>query len=119
MSTRALLGGHVKISFCPQCRSGELPPVSFAALTRQRLRWAIGWDQVTLLHAPKIWGSGLPCATKAGMYYLLPLRWALLFATTLNALVAPLVSAWWARRELTRAPSGLVSHVFTRFGVTR
>ena len=43
---RALLG-RVKIRFCPEARSGELPPASFSALWRQRLRWAIGWDQAS------------------------------------------------------------------------
>jgi cellulose synthase/poly-beta-1,6-N-acetylglucosamine synthase-like glycosyltransferase len=46
LSTRALLSGRVRIRFEPRCRSGELPPASFQALYRQRLRWALGWDQV-------------------------------------------------------------------------
>ena len=97
LSTRALLGGTVKISFCPECRSGELPPATFFDLYRQRLRWALGWDQVTLQHASAIWTADkLHCFEKAGMYYILPLRWGLLFSATLNALVAPLVASIWA-----------------------
>jgi cellulose synthase/poly-beta-1,6-N-acetylglucosamine synthase-like glycosyltransferase len=46
LSTRAMLGGRVTISFCPECRSGELPPATFTARYKQRLRWALGWDQV-------------------------------------------------------------------------
>ena len=48
LSTRAMLGGRVKISFCPECRSDELPPATLLALYRQRLRWALGWDQFVL-----------------------------------------------------------------------
>ena len=55
LSTRALLGGRVTIRFEPRCRSGELPPATFRALYRQRLRWALGWDQVTLQHCSTIW----------------------------------------------------------------
>ena len=43
LSVRVLLG-DIKIRFCPESRSGELPPKSFKALWRQRLRWEIGWD---------------------------------------------------------------------------
>jgi len=92
-SRRALLGGKVKISFCPECRSGELPPASFLDLYKQRLRWALGWDQVTLQHMKSIPGAPLRCAEKFGLYYILPLRWGLLFSATLNALIAPLVAS--------------------------
>jgi len=96
LSTRALLGGQVKISFCPDCRSGELPPATFCDLYKQRLRWALGWDQVTLQHGSSIWSARLGCLEKAGMYYILPLRWGLLFSATLNALIAPLVASAYA-----------------------
>ena len=50
------------------------------------------------------------------MYYLLPLRWALLFATVLNALVAPAVAAWWAGGLLTLcAASPWIAEQITRF----
>ena len=35
-------------AFCAESRSGELSPSDLGSLYRQRLRWAIGWDQVTL-----------------------------------------------------------------------
>lgn len=95
LSTRAMLGGKVTISFCPECRSGELPPATFLALYKQRLRWALGWDQVTLQHMSSIWKANIHAAQKWGLYYLLPLRWALLFSATLNALITPLVSGIW------------------------
>jgi len=36
-----------KIDFCPEARSGELVPGSLKALYKQRLRWALGWDQIS------------------------------------------------------------------------
>ena len=95
LSTRAMLGGKVTISFCPECRSGELPPATFGALYKQRLRWALGWDQVTLQHMSSIWKANINYYQKLGLYYMLPLRWALLFSATLNALITPLVSGIW------------------------
>ena len=46
LSRRMMRHGY-RIGLCPTARSGELPPDGFGALWRQRLRWAIGWDQVT------------------------------------------------------------------------
>merc|ERR1711976_765055 len=37
-----------KIDFCPEARSGELVPGDMKALYKQRLRWAMGWDQVSM-----------------------------------------------------------------------
>ena len=86
----------MRISFCPESRSGELPPATFVALYKQRLRWALGWDQVTIQHTRHIWtNTYFTCAQKFGFYWLLPLRWALLFSATLNALVTPLVTAFF------------------------
>ena len=95
LSTRALLGGSATIRFEPRCRSGELPPASFSALYRQRLRWALGWDQVTLQHMPAIWNARLPCGQKLGLTYILPLRWGILLSATLNALLTPVVAFWY------------------------
>ena len=46
VSARALLDGH-RVGFCPKARSGELAPAGARALTAQRLRWFMGWEQVT------------------------------------------------------------------------
>ena len=45
--SRRLLHHGFHIGLSPQARSGELAPASWRALWRQRLRWAIGWDQIT------------------------------------------------------------------------
>ena len=46
VSARAMLTNH-NIAFCAESRSGELSPSDLGSLYRQRLRWAIGWDQAT------------------------------------------------------------------------
>ena len=46
VSARALLDGH-RIGFWPKARSGELAPLGYRALVSQRLRWFMGWEQVT------------------------------------------------------------------------
>jgi len=90
LSTRAMLR-RVRIRFCPEARSGELPPATFLALYRQRLRWALGWDQVTIQHFRSIGSSDLSCREKASLYWILPMRWLILFSATLNAIVTPVV----------------------------
>lgn len=47
LSSRAIFDG-ARLRFCPEARSTELPTHDFAALWRQRRRWAIGWDQVAI-----------------------------------------------------------------------
>ena len=44
--SRRLLHQGVRLELCPEAISAELPPASLRALYRQRLRWAVGWDQV-------------------------------------------------------------------------
>lgn len=46
LSARVLLSGK-RIVFCPEARSGELSPAGTRALIAQRLRWFMGWEQVT------------------------------------------------------------------------
>lgn len=46
LSARVILDGH-RIVFCPYARSGELSPAGIPSLLKQRLRWFIGWEQVT------------------------------------------------------------------------
>lgn len=91
LSVRVLLG-DVKIRFCPESRSGELPPKSFRALWRQRLRWEIGWDQVTMQHFDDIKRSSLSCRKKASLYYWLPWRWLMLTTAAINSFATPLLS---------------------------
>jgi len=87
-----VLLGRVRIRFCPEARSGELPPRSFGAFYKQRLRWATGWDQVTIEHFRGIFCSRLSCCHTLGMLYLLPMRWLLVLTAIFNACVAPALS---------------------------
>jgi len=72
---RAVLDLGFTFSFLPECCSGELLPSSLAALWHQRLRWAMGWDQVTLRHTQRFLTAHLPLRRKLGLYYIFVFRW--------------------------------------------
>jgi len=94
-SIRAMLK-RARIEFCPESRSGELAPPSCTALFKQRLRWAMGWDQVTFMHMKAVSRSkDLNCCRKFGMFYMLPARWALLFFSLVGVVSGTVVSGWW------------------------
>lgn len=92
VSARALLDGH-RIGFCPKARSGELAPAGPRALISQRLRWFMGWEQVTHAYYWKVFVSGLSLRAKAGFCYLFHLRWLLLFAAALAAVINPVITS--------------------------
>ena len=92
VSARALLDGHV-ITFCPEARSGELSPAGTRALVAQRLRWFMGWEQVTTKYYWKCFFTGLALHRKIGFCYLFHLRWLLLLAAVLAAVVNPVVTS--------------------------
>jgi cellulose synthase/poly-beta-1,6-N-acetylglucosamine synthase-like glycosyltransferase len=52
-SVRAMLKGHT-IIVAPWARIHELCPSTIGIFLRQRLRWAVGWEQVTWSKTPKI-----------------------------------------------------------------
>ena len=56
MTVRALSKGH-RIAFVPWARVGEMCPVSFAAFYKQRLRWAMGWEQCTFRRMVAVFNS--------------------------------------------------------------
>jgi biofilm PGA synthesis N-glycosyltransferase PgaC len=88
VSARVLLDGQV-VSFCPEARSGELAPANARALIAQRLRWFMGWEQVTHKYYWRVFFSGLPLHRKLGFCYLFHLRWILLLAAVLAAVINP------------------------------
>ena len=92
VSARALLDGHI-ITFCPAARSGELSPAGGRALAAQRLRWFMGWEQVTTKYYWRIFFSGLPAHRKLGFCYLFHLRWLLLLAAVLAAVINPVLTS--------------------------
>jgi cellulose synthase/poly-beta-1,6-N-acetylglucosamine synthase-like glycosyltransferase len=46
LTIRALLRGHT-IDFVPWAQVGEMCPANYRGFYKQRLRWAMGWEQVT------------------------------------------------------------------------
>jgi len=94
LSARTLLSGTAKIRFCPEARSGELPPASFSALYKQRMRWAIGWDQVTMQHFRRISRAPLHPCRKLSLYYILPMRWLLLTLSLITVFGVPFMAVW-------------------------
>lgn len=89
-ATRAILKNK-RIRFCPEARSGELAPSSLGALYRQRLRWAMGWEQVTLHHIGEVRRARISCGRKLGLIYILPMRWLLAFLSVVAAIVTPIL----------------------------
>eukprot|EP00930_Biecheleria_cincta_P071669 TRINITY_DN59135_c0_g1_i1.p1 TRINITY_DN59135_c0_g1~~TRINITY_DN59135_c0_g1_i1.p1 ORF type:complete len:560 (-),score=84.74 TRINITY_DN59135_c0_g1_i1:178-1857(-) len=76
-SARAIMQHGFTLTFLPESRSGELLPANLMAFWTQRLRWAMGWDQVTLRYAKVFWkNSVLSLRRKVGLYYIFVCRWA-------------------------------------------
>jgi len=92
VSARVLLDGH-RVGFCPKARSGELSPAGTRALVAQRLRWFMGWEQVTHKYYWQVLGASLSCRRKTGFCYLFHLRWFLLFAAVLAAVINPVITS--------------------------
>ena len=85
-----LLDG-LTMSFCPEARSGELAPAGARALIAQRLRWFMGWEQVTTKYYWRVFWTSLSLHRKLGFCYLFHLRWLLLLAAVLAAVINPLL----------------------------
>ncbi|KAG8469417.1 hypothetical protein KFE25_005872 [Diacronema lutheri] len=90
LATRLILKNK-RIRFCPEARSGELAPSSLVALYKQRLRWAMGWEQVTLHHIGQVGKARISCWRKLGLVYILPMRWLLAFVSVVAAIVTPIL----------------------------
>jgi len=118
-SVRAILNHRFKFSFIPECRSGELAPAGMAALWKQRLRWAMGWDQVTLFHAPGF--KMAPLRLCCGLYYLFVMRWLSNFCVVVVLVfnsAAGLVGAYRAAHGLgPLAPPTVVALQTFSFGL--
>jgi len=56
VSIRALSLGHT-IQFVPWASVGELCPATLEGFYRQRLRWSMGWEQVTLARANMLFSA--------------------------------------------------------------
>ena len=70
LSVRAMLSGH-RIMLAPWARVGEVCPSGLRAFVRQRLRWGVGWEQVTMRMVPKTLASSLGTSRKLQILALL------------------------------------------------
>jgi cellulose synthase/poly-beta-1,6-N-acetylglucosamine synthase-like glycosyltransferase/GGDEF domain-containing protein len=90
-SMRALVRGR-KIISDPYLVSRELAPETMAALTRQRLRWAQGWFQISMKWViPALRSRHLSLRQKAGMMQLLAWREAYPW---ISMQILPLIAYW-------------------------
>jgi cellulose synthase/poly-beta-1,6-N-acetylglucosamine synthase-like glycosyltransferase len=104
MAIQQLLDGR-KIEFCAESRSGELAPMSCAAMWKQRLRWTIGWDETSLKHGGAFTDSGrLSCRARFGLIWTFLVRWVMTVLTVGAVYVGfpvtmrwSLTSAHWGR----------------------
>ena len=77
--------------------SRELATTTFEQVWNQRLRWAQGWFQVTMMHAVRVWRSpGLTLRQKFGASYLLGYREVYPW---LSLQIFPLVAYWLSRGD--------------------
>jgi cellulose synthase/poly-beta-1,6-N-acetylglucosamine synthase-like glycosyltransferase len=90
VSVRMLLERH-SIDFCPEARSGELAPVSLQALFKQRLRWAIGWDEVSLQLFQKVTKSDAQGTRKLAVSYVCWSRWFMQVVGLVAGIATPLL----------------------------
>lgn len=91
-SIRAVVRGR-RIVSDPYLVSRELAPETLAALTRQRLRWAQGWLQISMKWTgPALRARSLTLRQKLGMLQLLAWREAYPWV---SIQILPLI-AWWA-----------------------
>jgi len=91
VSALAFLDNH-NIVFCPEARSGELAPGNLKSLYRQRLRWVLGWEEVTLACTKLLLRSSLSVRRKLGFIFMFPTRWLLLFLSLFIAIFTPVLS---------------------------
>ncbi|KAJ1624026.1 glycosyltransferase like family 2-domain-containing protein [Pavlovales sp. CCMP2436] len=94
-SARAVLARE-KIRFCPEARSGELSPANLGSFWRQRVRWATGWDQVSIKYFDAIAASQLSFREKAGLYYVFPGRWIACTIGLVAGIAHPIIALVYA-----------------------
>jgi cellulose synthase/poly-beta-1,6-N-acetylglucosamine synthase-like glycosyltransferase len=94
LSVRMLLQGY-QIDVCPEARSGELAPSSLKAVYKQRLRWAMGWDELSLKRFHDICSSSAPLLRRLAVAYVCYSRWLLQLSGILACFVLPLMQ--WLR----------------------
>lgn len=87
-SVRAVLHHNMRFEFLPQSRSGELAPICLGAFYKQRIRWAMGWDETTLKHGPSCFRSTAASRrSRFAVFYLLIWRYFAQVNSTIMILV--------------------------------
>jgi len=100
MAVRQLVQGR-KIDFCSDSRSGELAPMSCAAMWKQRLRWTIGWDETSLRHGSAFTNSGrLSCRARFGLIWVFLFRWCMTVLTVGSVYVGLPVTMRWSMQDV-------------------
>ena len=92
LSARLILDNR-RVHFYPRARSGELCPADGRALVTQRLRWFVGWEQVTHKYYWRVLFSPLSIRQKLGFMYMFHLRWLLLLAALMGAVINPVITS--------------------------
>mmetsp|Transcript_51601 Transcript_51601/g.95503 ORF Transcript_51601/g.95503 Transcript_51601/m.95503 type:complete len:525 (+) Transcript_51601:71-1645(+) len=92
VSFRAIVENR-RIDLCPEAQSGELAPASMYAFFRQRMRWTVGWDQVSLDLFGKLRHSKASLPTNVGVIHLLYVRWFNIIAGFAAGVVVPILHA--------------------------
>mmetsp|Transcript_30953 Transcript_30953/g.68293 ORF Transcript_30953/g.68293 Transcript_30953/m.68293 type:complete len:539 (-) Transcript_30953:41-1657(-) len=90
VSFRAIVDKR-RIDLCPEAQSGELAPVSLYAFFRQRMRWTVGWDQVSMDLFKYIGYETVSFKTYLGIVHLLYVRWFNNLAGVTAGVVIPLL----------------------------
>lgn len=88
ISMRGVLQHNMRFKFLPDFSSGELAPVGWRAFIKQRMRWAMGWDETMLKFAPYCFGRvvGTPRARFCA-FFVLVWRYYMQLNTTLSIAV--------------------------------
>lgn len=88
MSMRGVLEHNMRFQFLPDFSSGELAPVGWQAFIKQRMRWAMGWDETMLKFGPYCFGHavGTPRARFCA-FFVLVWRYYMQLNTTLTICV--------------------------------
>jgi cellulose synthase/poly-beta-1,6-N-acetylglucosamine synthase-like glycosyltransferase len=87
---RAVIYNKFRFAFFPESRSGELAPATLSALWKQRSRWAMGWDEVTMRHSSAFWYAPVNLRQKIGLFYIFICRY---FGQT-SAVMVCLLNCW-------------------------
>lgn len=71
----ALVEQGLNFEWMPECASGELLPNGLQAFWKQRIRWSMGWDQVTLKRIGDFAKANCSLRRRLGLCLIFPGRW--------------------------------------------